>query len=181
MESAFAWIGNIVEWFGQFFPRRKLLDTTEAAVKYVKGVPTYCGTGVHWYWPYTSMWAGFPTARQTDRLETQTMESTDGIAFIVSGALTYSVSDIMKLVPTTYSPVVTIKEIAATAVHDVCCELTWKELSTLQQAGRLKTQLRNEAKRLLRDYGVEVLDFRLHSLARCRVYRVSQATASEEN
>jgi hypothetical protein len=181
MDSAFAWIGQIVEWVGQFFPRRKLLDTTEAAVKYVRGVPQYCGTGPHWYWPYTSTWIEFPTARQTDRLETQTMESTDGRAFIISGALTYAVSDIMKLVPTTYSPVTTIKEIAATAIHDVCCEMSWEQLQTMQQRGTLKTQLKNEARRLLKDYGVDVLDFRLHSLARCRVYRVSQATASEEN
>lgn len=181
MDAAFGWISSIVEYFGQFFPRRKLLDTTEAAVKYVRGVPHYCGTGVHWYWPFSSTWKEFPTARQTDRLETQTMETTDGKPFIVSGALTYAVTDIMKLVPTTYSPVQTIKEIAATAVHDVCCELTWEHLQTMQQRGTLKTQLRNEAKRVLRDYGVEVLDFRLHSLARCRVYRVSQATASEEN
>ena len=180
MDSAFAWIGQVIEWFGQFFPRRKLLDTTEAAIKYVRGVPEVCGTGVHWYWPYTSTWSEFPTARQTDRLETQTMETTDGIAFIVSGALTYGVSDIMLLVPRTYSAVTTIKEIAATALHDVCCELTWKDLSALQQSGRLKTQLKNEARRLLKDYGVDVLDFRLHSLARTRVYRVLQATSSEE-
>lgn len=181
MDAAFAWVGQIIEWFGQFFPRRKLLDTTEGAVKYVRGKPELCETGVHWYWPYTSTWEDFPIARQTDRLETQTMETTDGKSFIVSGALTYAVSDLMLLVPRTYSPVTTIKEIAATAVHDVCCEKTWDQLSQMQQKGTLKTQLKNEAKRLLRDYGVDVLDFRLHSLARTRVYRVLQATASEEN
>ena len=194
MESAFAWIQNIVEWLGQFIPRKVLLDTTEGAIKFVTRVQWHwtrwpertseciaCTAGAHWYWPYTSKWIEYPMARQTERLETQTLESTDRIPFIVSGALTFAISDLMMLVPTTYSAQSTIKEIAATALHDVCCELSWDQLQTMQQKGTLKTALKNEAKRLLKDYGVEVLDFRLNSLARCRVYRVSQATASEDS
>ena len=105
METAFAWIGQIASWIGQWIPRWQILDTTEGAIKYVKGKPRECGSGqVHWYWPVTTTWVVYPVARQTDRLETQTMETTDRVTFIVAGTITYSVHDIMALVSTTHSP-----------------------------------------------------------------------------
>lgn len=198
--EALAWIGSIVEWFGQFFPRRRILDNTEGAVKYSGFVlpsllrlhyydcafpdewrVTVHKAGVHWYWPFTSTWVEYPIARQTDRLEVQTLESADGKTFLVSGTLTYEVTDLEKLVPTTHSPSTAIAEIAGTTLHDVLCKLSWAELQTMQQRGTLKTELKNKAQAELTDYGVKVIRFKLNTLARCRVFKVSQSTASEEN
>src|SRR3954469_210986 len=108
LDQALGWVGKVAEWFGQFTPRREILDTTEGAVKYsgfvlplwlrarcggFKGdfrVTTH-GPGVHWWWPYTSKWSCHPVARQTDRLETQTFESKDGKTFMASATVTYEV------------------------------------------------------------------------------------------
>lgn len=182
MDSALGWVGQIAEWVGNFIPRWYILDTTEGAVKYVYGQPRLCAPGkIHWVWPATTTIAMYPVARQTDRLETQTMESKDDKSFLVSGTVTYEVEDIMKLVPTTHSPVATIADLAMTALHDVCCDMDWATLQTEQRRGTLKTKLRNEAQKQLRDYGVRVIKLQLNSLARCRVLRVSQTTGSEEN
>jgi hypothetical protein len=71
MESAFAWIGQIAEWIGQWIPRRAILDTTEGAIKYTgfflprrlrvrfRGFDgdmkiSVCEAGIHWYWPWRS-------------------------------------------------------------------------------------------------------------------------------
>lgn len=181
MGTAFAWIDQIATWIGAFIPRWMILDSTEAAVKYVYGKPQLCQSGmIHWYWPVTTKWQGYPTARQTNRLETQTMETTDGKTFIVAGIITYSVNDLMALATTTWSPDGTVCELAASAIHDTCCEFTWEELQQVQRKGTLKTKLRNEAQKQLRDYGVTVIGVQLTTLARCRVYKVSQSTASEE-
>src|SRR5690242_3070472 len=95
MDSALAWIGQIAEWLGQFIPRRVVLDTTEGAIKYVKGAnPVFCGPGIHWWWPWTTCWTLFPTARQTVSIETQTLVSLDHKTFIASGTLTYCVVDL---------------------------------------------------------------------------------------
>ena len=180
MESAFAWLGSLFEWFGAFIPRWVILDTTEGAIKYVGGSRVVvCGPGIHFYWPARSTMIKYPTARQTDQLEAQTMESSDGITFMVSGLITYRVRDIAALIPTTHDAVAAVRDMAQAAIHDTCCYMTWSELQTKQQRGTLKTELKNEAQKQLRDYGVEVIKLQLNSLARCRVLRLSQSTSVE--
>ena len=182
MDAALAWIGQVFQWIGAFIPRWEIVTVTEAGIKHVRGIPRYCRPGkVHWYWPVTTKWETHPIARQSDRLETLTMETADGKTFIVSATITYAIEDVMKLVPTTFNPVTTIVEIAQTALHDVLCELTWDALHLLQQQDKLKTQLKAQAQKELADYGVKVFRFKLNSLARCRVIKISQTTASEEN
>lgn len=182
MDSALAWIGQIAAWVGQWIPRWNILDTTEGAIKYVGGKrPVSCGPGIHFWWPARSTFVIHPTARQTDRLETQTMESKDGKTFIVSAMITYSVDDLLALVTTTHSPFHTITDIAMGAVHDICCELDWAELQNQQRRGTIKTLLRNEAQKQLSQYGVKVIKLQLNSLAKCRVLKLSQSTSSEES
>lgn len=182
-ESAFAWVGQIVEWFGQWVPRRTILAPNEGALKYVRGNRVVeCGPGIHVWWPATTRFLIFPTARQTDRLESQAMESSDGITFIVSALITYRVSDLTALLTTTHDPDVAIRDMAMAAVHDVCADKSWATLQAdHRHVSRLKTELRNAAQAQLREYGVNVIKVQLNSLARCRVVRLSQSTSSEEN
>jgi hypothetical protein len=182
MDGALAWISQIAAWVGQFFPRWVILDTTEGAIKYVRGKHIKeCHAGIHWYWPVTTTWVVYPTARQGDRLETQTMESSDGVTFLVGGILVSMVDDLTALITTTHSPADTIKDIALTAIHDVCCNMDWAQLKAEQRAGTLDTKLKNAAQKELKTYGVRVVKLMLTNLAKCRVYKMSQSTAQEEN
>jgi regulator of protease activity HflC (stomatin/prohibitin superfamily) len=182
METAFAWIGQIVEWLGRFIPRLVILDTTQGAIKYKHGkTPVAYGPGLHFFWPLVTTWETYPTARQTDRLETQTMESKDGKTFLVSGTLTYCVEDLSKLLPVVAFATRNTIDIAMTALHDVCCDFDWAELQREQQRGTLKTKLRNEAQHQLGEYGIRVIKLQLNTLARCRVLKVSQSLSNEEN
>lgn len=182
MENAFAWLREIAEWLGRFIPRWVVLDTTEGAIKYKGGrVPVTCKAGIHFYWPVRSTFVTFPTARQTDRLETQTMETSDGITFIVSGTLTHEIEDLGLLIPYTYSASATIIDLAMTAIHDICSDETWANLNDRKQRRSLKTALKNAAQDQLKEYGVKVHKLQINSLARCRVLKISQSTATEEN
>lgn len=198
MDSALAWIGQIAEWLGRFIPRREILDTTEGAIKYSGFVwpvwvrrrlggfdgtfrVTVHSAGIHWYWPYTSKWDAHPTARQTDRLETQTMETPDGKTFLVSATITYYVTDLEAFVTRIHSPLTTVVDTAMLAVHDVCCGFDWDRLQEEQRRDTLKTKLKNAAQRQLGEYGLQVVKLQLNSLARCRVLKVSQSVAQEEN
>jgi hypothetical protein len=108
------------------------------------------------------------------------MESRDGKTFIVAGTITYMVSDLMALLNTTHSAMTNTQELAASAVHDICCSYDYTELQMKNQKGTLKTELKNEAQKQLGEYGIRVLKLQLTSLARCRVYKISQSTASED-
>lgn len=180
MGEALAWIGYCVEWFGKFIPRWRVLDTTEGMVKFVRGKKVVvCGPGVHFWWPAVTVTNVYPTARQADRLPTQTMCTTDDKTIIVGGMLVYKVDDLGLLLSTTHSAVAAIKDICLSAVHDVCCSMSWAELKDEQQRGTLDTKLKNAAQKQLTEYGVKVVKLMLTDLAPCRVLKLSQS--NEEN
>lgn len=180
MEAALAWIGQIAAWIGQWIPRWEILDLTQGAIKFKGGKKVVsCGPGIHFWWPARSKFLIFSVARQTDQLESQVMESSDGVTFLAGGTLTYSIIDLPALVTTTHSVFHAVQDMAQAALHDVVCDMTWAELQAGQRKGTIKTKLRNAAQDQLKEYGVKVVKLQLNSLARCRVYKVSQSTSIE--
>lgn len=184
MESALAWIGQLAEWIGRFFPRRIILDLTTGAIKYVGGdKAVVCGPGIHWYWPWRSTFAVYPTAHQVEDLRTQTITTADDvdIAIVVGGMLVYEVVDIAKLLPRTYHAPQALRNMAIAAIHDICCRMKWKELKDEQRRGTLDTKLKNAARKTLDNYGIRVIELQLTDLARTKVYKVMQSTSKDEN
>ena len=181
MDSALAWVGQIANWIGKFIPRWLILDTTEGAVKFKSGKTAVAlGPGIHWYWPVTTKITEYPTAFQADRLQTQTLVTTDDKVIIVGAMISYSVIDILPLISGTHSAVMTVKNLAMTAVHDVCCRMSWEELKAEQRKGTLDTKLRNMAQRMLTKYGVHVEQLTLIDLAPARVLKLMRSTSNEE-
>lgn len=177
MDSALGWIGQVASWFGQWIPRWEIVRTTHGAVKFVWGAKVVAlGPGWHCYWPFSTDFVQYPTARQADNLANQTIETKDGKTIMVGGMIVYEVHDIAALVAYTFDPDGTIRDIAAAAVHDVCCVKTWDELREGQRTGKLDTELRNEMKKGLSKYGVTVLRTTLTELAICRVLKLVTGT-----
>jgi regulator of protease activity HflC (stomatin/prohibitin superfamily) len=143
--------------------------------------PVRCSPGIHWYWPWTTTFESYPTARQADRLQAQTIVTTDDRVIAVSGVVVYRVDDVMPLLTENYQASTTIKDICLTAVHEVVCKMTWEELKTEQRKGTLDTKLKNAAKDALFEYGVRVIKLMLIDLAPCRVLKLIQSTSTEEN
>lgn len=193
MDSALAWIGQLAEWLGKFFPRFALLTQGEGAVKY-EGffLParlrrykepirlTVHEPGLHWYWPATSSWQEYPTALQTDNLPSQTMETVDGISIVAGGMISYRVSDLGKLLPHCHSAVKLVQSLVLTSIHETCCSYKWPDLKEAQRRRTLNTKLRNAAKRTLAEFGIEVVDCMLTDLVRTRVYRLIQSTQQDD-
>lgn len=196
MDSALAWVGQIAEWVGRFFPRWVVLDVTEGGVKYVgyflpRGLRVrwggfdgemrvqILGPGLHWYWPASTTMHQHPTARQADNLPTQTIVTTDDKCVAVSGMLVYEVEDLGLFVTKTFSPMHLVQDISLTAIHDVCCNLSWEELKTKQQKSTLDTALKNAAQKSLAVYGIKVIKCMLTDLSITRVLRLIQTTSQD--
>jgi SPFH domain/Band 7 family protein len=182
VDGAFAWIGNLISWFAQWVPRWVILDTTLAAVKYVKGQPVACEPGaIHWYWPVTTTMTPYPIARQTSNLKTQTMSTADDrpMTIAVGGMIVYEISDVLKIVAHTFDPDETIRDIAMSSIHDVLCLLTWDEIRAELRNGKLERALKAEAKKELERYGVRVLKVTLTDLAPCKVIKLVQSTSTD--
>lgn len=180
MEGALAWIGQIVNWIARFIPRWEIIDTTMGGVKFVRGwKPVTIGPGIHWWWPLVTRLQLYPTARQADALPAQTLVTTDDKTIIVGGMIVYEVRDIEKLIAHTYDPQNTIRDLALSAIHDVCARLSWETLKEGQRDGTLDRRLRAETKKALQPYGVKVLKTMLTDLAPARVLKLIQSTAKE--
>lgn len=200
MESAFAWLGQLVNWFSQFFPRFVLLDSTQGAVKFegfflpswlrmyfdwfhgFNGTMrfTQCGPGLHWYWPATTSFQVYPTEYQTDNLPSQTIETSDGKSISVGGMVTYTVPNLMLLLPRTHSAVKMVQVKVLAAIHEVLCKMSWDQLTQEQRKGTLNTKLRHAAQKQLTEFGVKIEECMLTDLARSRVYRLIQSTQSDD-
>ena len=180
MGTALDWIGQIADWLGMFIPRRILLDTRMAAVKWPRGKKAVAlGPGVHFYWPLTTTIDTFPTVFQTDDMPSQTLVTTDGQTVVISAMIGYEIEDIKKVLTSNYSVEKMIQNLGLPAIRRVCCKLTWEELKSRDQKGTLETELRNAVKRVLEERGIRVTEATLTDLAPCRVYRMVQSTMSD--
>lgn len=174
MESAFAWIGAIVEWVGQFIPRILLLDITQGAVKLRRGREiTELEAGLHIFWPLVSVVKIWPSVRQTIDLTAQAFETKDGKSVQVSGMITYSVSDIVSLMTGTFDPDNTIRDVGMTALHDVLIQYTWEEIREGMINRVLKKELQREVQKELKIYGVKVIAVGFKDLVGTSVYKVA--------
>lgn len=175
MDAAFAWIGRLAEWFGQFVPRWVIVRTTQGAVKFVRGSkPVALGPGIHWFWPAMTEMVVWPTARQSMNFVTQTITTKDGRAVALSAMIVYEIKDLIKIVAETWDPEDTIKDITLGSIHDVCCGFTLEDLLDRQRSGALMRDLRRESQKDLERYGVRVLRTTLTDLAPARVIRLLQ-------
>jgi len=193
MEGALAWIGQIAEWIGRFFPRVIVLPTTLGGVKFKAHIfpklrkiepmtVEACGPGgVFVYWPFLTAWDTYPMAGQTDDLRSQIITTTDGRTIAVGGMVTYEVTDIALLLTARYSPMKAISDICLTAIHDECCRMSWDELRAEQAKGTLATRLKNRANRALEPLGVKVTKLQLTDLAPARVLKVIQSVGKDED
>lgn len=176
MEQALGWIGAIIEWVGQFFPRWKVIDTRHAWIKWVHGKRIETGgAGIVWYWPAVTQFYFHPTARQNFDLRAQTVTTADEVPVLVGGLISYQIVDIEKAVGLTWDTDETIRDTALTALHDVVSSKTWTELRDPSKSKELRRELREEAKKALEPYGVRVLKLSLTDLAKTRVLKIAMS------
>ena len=182
MGDAFAWLGKIFEWLGQWIPQWIIVDPTMGGVKCVKGnkriIPIV--PGVCWYWPATTTVKLYPTVRQADNLRTQTICTKDDKVIAVGGIIIYEVIDVIALLTTNFEPIQTINELALSAIHDVCCQLTWEELKEQQRNGKLDRAMKSACFEALKPFGVRVLKTMLTDLSPVRVLKVIQSVSKDE-
>lgn len=180
MDNAFAWLSNLIEWFGQLIPRWVLIDPTERGIKFVWGSRVVIvEPGIVWYWPAVTRFMVHPVVRQSNNLKTQTITLKDGKTAAVGGMCVFEIKDIEAAFVHTYDTDETIRDITLSAIHDVCCILTWEEMTEQQRTGELDRKLKAEARKELERYGVRVLKMTLTDLAPVRVLKIVQATTTD--
>ena len=180
MESLFGWVGKVVEWFGQFFPRWLIIRTTHGGVKFIRGHKLVAlGAGWHLYWPLTTEIMTYPVARQGANLAIQDVITTDGKTIAVGGLIVYEIKNIEAILAHTWDPEQTIKDIAMSAYFDTLAKMSWIDIRTSMELGTLKLKLRRTARKELDKYGVRVLKTSITNLVPTRIYRHLQSQSQD--
>lgn len=167
MDVGLAWIGELVAWFAQWVPRWALCPPTHRGVKFVGSffkrsqmTVQRIEPGLYWWWPAATEVYTIPVVRQSVDLPTQSLDTKNGHALMVSTVLVVEITDIVKALTKNYDIDDTIKEVGAAAAVD--CVAT-RELGTFRRdfaKGTIEQELLEQAQKLLRRYGVKVIDAR---------------------
>ena len=183
MEAAFAWLGHIADWIGQWFPRWVIVDTTEGWVKWVRGSRVVTGTaGIVWYWPVTTRIKTFAVVRDSINCKPQTVTLANGETLLLEVVVIYEVSDIERLVAFTAEPFSTIVDLAMGAVLFVVEGYeSWDAIREASKRpprardSKFNYELREETRKALEPYGVKVLEVQLQNKAKCRVLKLANS------
>lgn len=179
MSGAFEWLNRLAQAIINLWPTWMVINATEAGVKFVGGkkVVPY-GPGIVFYWPARTEVKTWPIVRQPVDLPSQTITTKDGKTIAVGGAFEYEVTDVRKLLTTTFAPDASMRLHGAVAVRSVCSARTYEELMD-QRAVRFA--IRRELRKRLRPFGVRVLSANLTDFAPARVFKLLQSMSNDAN
>lgn len=177
------WINDVVAWFAQWLPRWDVCEPTHRGVRFRgtlwgEGVETSTiEPGMFMWWPLTTRVYVIPVVRQSANLPAQSLETCDGHAMLVETVMVYKIADVEKALTENYDLDDTIMEIAHAAAVDCIVTRSRHEVRDDLATGELNKQLKEEARRLLRRYGVNVVDARFTDAAVHTCIRTAGHTA----
>lgn len=172
MAAAFSWLGELMQWFGSFFPRLLIVKSSHRAVKYVFGSKrVLLEPGVHLYWPIVTEIEVCAVVRQVLNLQSQILETKDGHTVVAGGLLVYEIDDAETFLAENENAYESIDDVATAAIRKVVVATTLEELR--EGRAKLDGRLTRETQKLLRAFGVSVEYARLTDFARVRAYHLS--------
>jgi regulator of protease activity HflC (stomatin/prohibitin superfamily) len=173
--TALSWLGDIFETIIRFFPHLKIIKVTQGGVKMRRGSEVAVMTpGLWWYWPLITTVDVVTTVRDTLDLNGQTFTTKDGKSVLASGMVMYTISDVEKLLTTAPDYANTICDVAMNVIHDVLIQYEWEQLRAGINNGSLAKELKKEAQKELRSFGIEIISLGLKDLAPVRVFKIVQ-------
>ena len=174
MESAFAWLSQLVETFYKFIPHILIIRATHGGVKWVRGhkvIPL--GPGLHWYWPLTTEVEVLVTARQTIAIPDQVLATKDNKKVVVKALVVYKIRDVLHAIGRVNWDVdVTVNDLTQAAVVHVVATHTYDEILKGIADETLTTTLTKAVRKELRQFGVYVVRSKLVDFAECKVFKL---------
>lgn len=170
----FEWLNDLAYYLAAFVPRCEIVDTTQGAVKFKWGSQIVAlGPGWHWYWPMTTKFVTYPTARQSTDLRTITTITKDNKTILVGAMIVYEIRHIESILAHTWDPENTVHDIAVATIADVVRgKYTFEELIHKSHAGELDIEIHERVAEALESYGVHVIMVKIPDFSPVRLYKL---------
>ena len=181
MESAFAWLNQLIETFYRFFPHILIVRATHGGVKWVRGKKIKpLGPGLHIYWPLTTEVEVMVTARQTLAIPDQVLATKDGKKVVVKTLVVYKIRDVVHAIGRVNWDVdTTINDLTQSAVVRVVATHTYEEIMKAIADESMTTTLTKEVRKELRPFGVHIVRSKLVDFAECKVFKLMMSQADK--
>jgi regulator of protease activity HflC (stomatin/prohibitin superfamily) len=171
MEAAFSWLGDLARWMAMWVPRLGVCRATHGGVKFVRGKKVKAiRPGLFLWWPLVTEYVIIPTVRHPVDLPSQSLTTKDGKSIMVSVTLVVEISDVIRALGRTWDVDDMISDVGTAASIPVVCGRTWSELRKGLEED-VCDELVQEARKLLRPYGVKVIKGRFTDIAEHMVIR----------
>lgn len=156
METAFSWLGEIIQWLGKLIPRITIVRCTHGGVRFrhgKKALEVKPGLIVHW--PVVTEIDIIPVLRQTHNLPTQALMTKDGKKIVVSGVVIYHIKDVVAALSRNWDFNDTLNDITMLAIASVITSHDYQFiLENITTA--IQKSLTKETRHKLKPYGVGV-------------------------
>lgn len=153
-----SFIGDAGRGLIETFPRRTIVDTTQAAVIWKMGKsPVRVGPGVVWWWPLVDTFAEIEIKKTTIDICKQAIEMEDGNIVAVSGWITYEVTNPFEALTEFTDFTETLQESAAGVISEVIWELNMPSLEVLQSS--MKERLEERFGKIINVIDFSVSDY----------------------
>jgi regulator of protease activity HflC (stomatin/prohibitin superfamily) len=174
MESAFAWLSQLIETLYKFIPHIVIVRATHGGVKWVRGKHIKpLMPGLHWYWPLTTEIEVIVTARQTLAIPDQVLATKDGKKVVVKTLVVYKIRDVVHAIGRVNWDVdTTINDLTQSAVVRVIATHTYDEIMHGVADETMTTTLTREVRKELRQFGVHIVRCKLVDFAECKVLKL---------
>jgi regulator of protease activity HflC (stomatin/prohibitin superfamily) len=167
VDKAFGWIGEIFQTLLRLVPWLVIVPATHAGVAFVHGhrIKKW-DPGLHWYWPVATSYKLMMTVRQTQKIQSKVIMSSDHKTIIVGALVTYYVDDIIAALAHIADLASDVIERSQGAILNEVSNHTLEEIQADRAAFNAK--LNEVAGAALNGYGVQILQIQLTELAPTR-------------
>ena len=170
MNEAFAFIHEFVTWIASFIPHIGICATTHGGVRFRRGKKVrVIKPGLYVWMPICTEIKIICTVAKPIDLPSQALTSQDMKSIAVSITLTAEIEDVFKACTETEDVNNTIMDIAACAATPVIYKREFE--NTLKEYTKVLREILEEARKLLKPYGVKVLKAGITDITQSKVYR----------
>ena len=156
MESAFAWLGHLIEWLGRWIPKIVVVRATHGGVKFVNGWKVKrLNPGRHIYWPIFTDIEIIPVARQSMNLITQILVTADNQTVSCGAVIVYDIVDVVKALSQNWDITDTINDITQTAIVETITTTAYDDIKSDINC-KIVQRLTKSVRDALKPYGIKV-------------------------